>query len=228
MVVQGAGAQQMDAAIRERDGVAHGPVPIVLASASPRRSDVLAMLGLDFSVVPADVEERRGAGETPEDYVERLAREKANAVSPGRPGALMVGGDTVVVLEERVLEKPVDRTEAIAMLSALSGRAHWVYSGLALAWGGRVVSRIARAQVAFRELGQTFLDSYVKTGEPLDKAGAYGIQGFGSTMIESVEGDYYTVVGLSVAAFVDLLAELDLEYLPGEGVVGRVPGRGEE
>ena len=209
------------------DPAPHPAPPVVLASASPRRSDVLAMLGLSFSVVPADVEERRGAGEAPGDYVERLAREKALAVSPAHPGALKIAGDTIVVLKGHVLEKPSDRAEAAAMLAALSGRAHQVYSGLALAWNGKVVSRVARARVRFREVERTFIESYVQTGEPLDKAGAYGIQGCGAAMIESVEGDYYTVVGLSVAAFVNLLGELGLEYRPGRGVVGRAPERGD-
>lgn len=199
------------------------PLPLVLASASPRRSDVLTMLGLSFDVVPADVEERRSRDETPEDYVDRLSREKALAVSPAHPGALKIAGDTIVVFRGDVLEKPADRAEAVAMLTALSGRAHWVYSGLALAWNGRVVSRVARSRVFFREFGRRFTDSYVETGEPLDKAGAYGIQGYGSTMVRAIEGDYFTVVGLSVAAFVDLLPELGLEYLPGRVVVGRTP-----
>ncbi len=199
------------------------PLPVVLASASPRRSDVLTMLGLSFDVVPADVEERRDRDEAPEDYVDRLSREKAFAVSSAHPGALKIAGDTIVVLGGHVLEKPAGRAEAAAMLTALSGRAHWVYSGLALAWDGKTVSRVARARVHFREFGRAFLDSYVDTGEPLDKAGAYGIQGYGSAMVEAVEGDYYTVVGLSVAAFVDLLPEVGLEYLPGRVVVGRAP-----
>jgi len=218
-----ASSRQPGAAIPVADPEPRQALPVVLASASPRRSDVLAMLGLTFGVVPADVEERRVPGEAPEDYVERLSREKALAVAPAHPGALKIAGDTIVVLKGHVLEKPADRAEAVAMLTALSGRGHSVYSGLALAWKGKVVSRVARARVLFRKIERTFIESYVRTGEPLDKAGAYGIQGYGSTMIEAVEGDYYTVVGLSVAAFVALLAELGLEYRPGRGVVGRPP-----
>ncbi len=218
-----ASSRQPHAAVPARGPESRQALPVVLASASPRRSDVLSMLGLSFRVVPADLEERRDPDEPPEDYVERLSREKALAVAPAHPGALKIAGDTIVVLKGRVLEKPADRAEAVAMLTALSGRAHSVYSGLALAWKGRVVSRVARARVLFREVERTFIESYVRTGEPLDKAGAYGIQGYGSTMIEAIEGDYYTVVGLSVAACVDLLAELGLEYRPGRGVVGRMP-----
>ena len=173
------------------------------------------MLGLSFTVSPADVEERRARGEGPFAYVDRLSREKAGAVSPANTGGLTIAGDTVVVLAGRVLEKPADRAEAAAMLTSLSGRVHEVYSGLALARGGRVASRVARARVAFRRVERGMIDSYVETGEPLDKAGGYGIQGYGSALVERIEGDYFTVVGLSVAAFVGLLPELALAYRPG-------------
>ena len=217
----------------------HGAIPLVLASASPRRAEVLRMLGLSFAVSPAGVEERREPGEAPLRYVERLAREKAGAafladamspvggaspiggvssagaVSRARADALVIAGDTVVVLDDRVLEKPADREEAAAMLVALSGRVHEVYSGLALVWQGRTASRVARARVAFRRVGRGLIDRYVETGEPLDKAGSYGIQGCGAALVERIEGDYFTVVGLSVAAFVALLPELGLAYRPG-------------
>ena len=196
-------------------------IPVVLASASPRRADVLAMLGIPFTVAPAGVEERRGAGERPRRYVERLAREKARAVTAAHPGALTVAGDTIVVLDGTVLEKPTGPADAAAMLAALSGTAHTVYSGLALARGGRMASRVAAAQVVFRDLGRDLIDRYVETGEPLDKAGAYGIQGQGAALVREIQGDYFTVVGLSVAALVSLLPELGLRYRPGDGVGAR-------
>ncbi|MDE2653314.1 MAG: Maf family nucleotide pyrophosphatase [Gemmatimonadota bacterium] len=196
-------------------------IPVVLASASPRRAEVLAMLGIPFTVAPAGVEERMHPAESPRRYVERLAREKAAAVAAAHPGALIVAGDTIVVLGGRVLEKPADPADAAAMLAALSARAHTVYSGLALARGKTVATGVAVARVVFHELGRDLIDRYVETGEPLDKAGAYGIQGYGSALVREIEGDYFTVVGLSVAAFVTLLPELGLEYRPGEGVVGR-------
>lgn len=174
------------------------------------------MLGLSFTVSPADVEELRQPGEEPRRYVERLSREKARTVAPAWANALTIAGDTIVVLDGRVLEKPVDRDEATGMLAALSGRAHTVYSGLALAHAGRIASGVASARVAFRRVGRDLIDSYVDTGEPLDKAGAYGIQGCGSALVARIEGDYFTVVGLSVAAFVGLLPELRLEYRPGQ------------
>lgn len=190
-------------------------VPVVLASASPRRADVLRMLGLSFSVVPAGVEERRGAVESPHDYVERLSREKVAQVVAVHRDALVVGGDTVVVLDGRVLEKPSGPPEAMEMLTSLAGRTHRVYSGIAVAANGRVESRVARAGVTFRPVARDLIERYVDTGEPLDKAGAYGIQGYGAALVERVEGDYFTVVGMSVAAFVGVLPRVGLEYRPG-------------
>ena len=188
---------------------------VVLASAAPRRADVLRMLGLSFRTVPAGVEERLGAVESPHGYVERLSREKTLQVAADYPRALVVGGDTVVVLDGRVLEKPEGPVHAREMLTSLSGRTHRVYSGLAVAANGRMESRVARAGVTFRPVTREFVERYVDTGEPLDKAGSYGIQGYGAALVDRVEGDYFTVVGMSVAAFVGLLPRVGLEYRPG-------------
>ena len=193
-------------------------VLVVLASASPRRAEVLRMLGLSFTVVPAGVEELRGPVESPHGYVERLSREKVLEVLADHPDALVVGGDTVVVLDGRVLEKPSGPANAVEMLTSLAGRTHRVYSGLAVAANGKVESRVARAGVTFRPVTRELIERYVETGEPLDKAGAYGIQGYGAALVDRVEGDHFTVVGLSVAAFVGLLPRVGLEYRPG-GIV---------
>lgn len=198
-------------------------VPVVLASASPRRADVLRMLGLSFRVVPAGVEERLGAVESPHGYVERLCREKALRVRAGQSDALVVGGDTVVVLDGRVLEKPAGTAAAVEMLTSLSGRTHRVYSGLAVAANGKVETRVARAGVTFRPVDRELIERYVETGEPFDKAGGYGIQGYGAALVDRIEGDYYTVVGLSVSAFVGLLPRVGLEYRPGGVVPLSVP-----
>lgn len=185
------------------------------------------MLGLAFRAVPAQIEERRAPGEPAQRYVERLAREKAERVAAtdcaaaggtGGSAPLIVAGDTVVELDGQVLEKPADPAHARSMLSALSGKGHRVYTGLALSRRRRTVSRVATAQVVFRSLSPALVDAYVATGEPMDKAGAYGIQGYGSALVEHVEGDYYAVVGFPVAAFASLLPELGLEYLPGQVV----------
>ncbi len=199
-------------------------VPVVLASASPRRADVLRMLGLSFRVVPADVEERIGAVESPHDYVERLSREKVSEVLARCPGALVVGGDTVVVMDGRVFEKPEGPAEAVEMLASLAGRTHRVYSGLAVSANGKVESRVARAGVTFRPATREMIERYVETGEPLDKAGSYGIQGYGAALVDRIEGDYYTVVGLSVATLVSLLPSVALEYRPGAIVPVSSPG----
>lgn len=190
-------------------------VPVVLASRSPRRARILETLRLSHSVAPPDVEERRETGEPPARYVERMARAKAVAVAARRPGALTVAGDTVVALDGRVLEKPDGAKGAAAMLSALSGRAHTVFSGVALARGGLLASGVDAATVVFGPASPDAIEAYVATGEPLDKAGGYGIQGCGAAFVERVEGDFYGVMGLPVATFVNLLGAMGLRYRPG-------------
>ncbi|MDH3222993.1 MAG: Maf family protein, partial [Gemmatimonadota bacterium] len=154
--------------------------PLVLASASPRRSDILQMLGLRPRVRPASVEEARLPKETAAGYVERLAREKARAGALHDPEALVLGGDTVVVLDGDILEKPADQREAESMLLRLSGRDHDVCTGMALSVGGQTWSLVCRATVGFRNASAVDVRRYAATGEPLDKAGGYGIQGYGS------------------------------------------------
>lgn len=191
---------------------------LILASASPRRLDVLRQLGLDPEVRPADVDESYLPAETAAEHVDRLARAKAERVaaagadSIGDEGdaatesLIVVGGDTVVVDGDRVLAKPVDDDDAVAMLLSLSGGTHEVLSGLALA-GQRVetVSAVSRTAVRMRPFDEEIARRYVETREPMDKAGGYGIQGLGAALVESVEGDYYSVVGFPVGTFLDLL-----------------------
>ncbi len=173
------------------------------------------MLGISFVTLPADMEERRRPTEPPFRYVERLAREKVRLPARSHPDALIIGGDTVAVMAGRVLEKPRDETEASEMLNALSGNVHQVFSGLALAREGECVSGVATARVLFRPLAPALIEDYVESGEPLDKAAAYGIMGYGSALVERIEGDYYAVVGLSVFTLFDLLPDLGLQYAPG-------------
>lgn len=184
---------------------------LVLASASPRRADILRMLGLDFDVRVTDAPERREPGEPPVTYVERLAREKATAAS--EPDARVLAGDTVVVLEDTVLEKPADATEAEAMLLALSGREHVVLTGMALADpASGLHSLVAEARVRFRSFDAPLARRYVQTGEPMDKAGAYGIQSRGAALVERIDGDFFTVMGLSVAGLMTLLERAGAPY----------------
>jgi len=170
--------------------------PLVLASASPRRADLLRAAGINFAVRAADVDETRLAGEPPEAYVIRLARAKAAAVARG--GESVLGSDTTVVVGGEILGKPLDGPDAGRMLRLLSGRWHEVLTGVALRRRGEVRAEVATTRVKFAPLSAAEIEWYVATGEPFDKAGAYAIQGFGSRFVERIEGSYSNVVGLPV------------------------------
>ena len=189
------------------------PPPLVLASASPRRSEYLAMLGLTFTVEAADVPEAVRRGEPPGVHVERLARDKALATAINHPGAAVLGGDTVVEVGGAILGKPTDEADAEAMLMRLQGRSHSVASGLALVLpSGEVHSGVSTTAVTFRAFDRGFARAYVATGEPLDKAGAYGIQGLGSALVSEIKGDYHTVVGFPIPLLMDLMGRCGWEY----------------
>ncbi len=182
--------------------------PLVLASASPRRAEILRRLGLAFTVDPSHVPETGEEGETAEAYARRLSREKAAEVLGRHPGALVLAGDTVVVLDGEILGKPGSEGEAVEMLLRLEGRTHTVFSGLALGLpGGEILTGVLGTRVTFRSFHESFARRYVETGEPMDKAGAYGIQGQGSALVKEIQGDYQTVVGLPLPLFLDLLEE---------------------
>jgi septum formation protein len=189
--------------------------PLILASQSPRRAELLGRLGLSFEIVPADIDESYHAHETPDGHAERLAREKALEIARRRPEALVVGSDTIVVVDGDVLGKPRDAAHAVEMLSRLSGREHEVFTGVAVAAGGRVESALERVRVRFRALDREECLGYVATGEPMDKAGAYGIQGYGSSIVESIDGDYFSVMGLPVVRTLDLLRRHGWRYTFG-------------
>lgn len=179
---------------------------IVLASASPRRADVMRQLGLAPAIRPADVDESYLPGETPAEHVERLARAKAQKLALSEPDALVVGGDTVVVVDGgKVMSKPCGPHEARQMLEGLAGGEHEVLSGIAIAGSHGIVSTVSRTRVRMRPFDAATAAAYVETGEPLDKAGGYGIQGLGAALVERIDGDYYSVVGFPVAAFLELL-----------------------
>jgi len=185
-------------------------VPVVLASVSPRRRELLELLGLTFEVSPADLDETWRNGEPPAAHAERLAREKAAARA--RPGAVAIGADTIVVVDGAILGKPSGPNEAAAMLRRLAGREHEVYTGVAVAYGGKTAAGASRTVVRFRALDDATIRDYVATGEPLDKAGAYGIQGYGAVLVERIDGDYFTVMGLALGLMVDLLRRVGLCY----------------
>ncbi len=183
---------------------------IILASRSPRRRDLLALLGRPFRVIEPEHEEQRLPGEHPGDYAVRNAREKARSVRHHAATGpfLVIGADTIVVLGERILEKPRDAADAHAMLRALAGQRHEVITGLALLTGTGEECRAIRTAVEFRPLTDGEIEAYLATGEPFDKAGAYGIQGHAAHMVTEIRGSYTNVVGLPLAEVAMALATL--------------------
>jgi septum formation protein len=164
--------------------------------------------GLDFDVWPVDIDETPRPDEPAEEYVARLAEAKARAAAREVPGRPVLGADTVVVIDGQVLGKPVDARDAVAMLRRLSGRAHDVLTGVALVWGERCANRVERTRVIFRALTDAEIAAYVASGEPADKAGGYAIQGRAGAFVTELEGSHSNVVGLPVAAVLQLVGEL--------------------
>ena len=178
---------------------------MILASKSPRRVQLLSEAGFAFEAVPADIDERAVSAPTPGELVLELAREKASAVERRRAGEgeVVIGSDTVVVLDCRILGKPADAADAARMLRDLSGRSHEVLTGVcAIRDGEELFSFTERAEVEFWDLTERQIEAYVATGEPLDKAGAYGIQGRGRMLVKGIRGDFYNVMGLPVSRLV--------------------------
>jgi len=180
---------------------------VILASASPRRRQLLAGAGIQFDAIESRVPEGHVAGEPPRDYALRMAREKAAAVSSRFTDAIVIGADTIVVCDTQILEKPADAADARRMLAMLSARTHTVVTAFALARGGNILeSSPVESRVTFRKLGDAEIDAYIATGEPFDKAGAYGIQGVGGGFISQVEGSRDNVMGLPTERVVAALA----------------------
>lgn len=188
-------------------------VRIILASGSPRRHDLLLMAGIAHEVLPADVDETYRAGEEPGVYTERLAREKGASVALREPSALIIAADTIVVVDGQVLGKPRDASDAARMLRMLSGRMHKVLTAIAVARFGRLESAVDIVQVKFRDLTDDDISKYIGSGEPADKAGAYGIQGYGATIVERIEGDYFAVMGMSLLRLTTLMRRVGAEYV---------------
>lgn len=187
--------------------------PFVLASASPRRRQLLEMLGLKFTVVPSQVPEVRVADEKAVPYAQRLAQSKALSVA----GDLVLAADTIVVAGHHILEKPADEQDAFAMLARLRGRTHEVVTAVALSQLRQVRLKTDITKVTFRHVSDDFIRAYVQTGEPMDKAGAYGIQGYGAALVEKVEGDFFGVMGLPIRLVLELFEEAGYLYDFGEG-----------
>jgi septum formation protein len=188
--------------------------PIILASNSPRRKELLRQIGAVFSSDPADVDESILPGEAPEQYALRVAREKADVAARRAGAGVVVAADTIVVLDGAILGKPVDAADAERMLGLLSGRAHSVVTGLVVmdAATGRTLSRTADTLVWFRNLSPEEIRSYAASGEPLDKAGAYGIQEKGALFVLKIDGCYFNVVGLPLSLLAEMLADFGISF----------------
>ena len=187
---------------------------IILASQSPRRRELLERMGItDFEVIPARGEEVIRPGISPDRLVEELSRNKCAEVAAGRPEDLVIAADTVVAVDGRVLGKPRDEEDAARMLTALSGRLHTVYTGVTVALRGETATEHEVTSVRFRPLTQADIIRYIATGEPMDKAGAYGVQGCGCVLVESISGDYYNVMGLPVCRLAKMLARFGVDTL---------------
>lgn len=182
---------------------------LILASSSPRRRELLSQVGLAFEVIPAHIDETRRTSEDPAAYVQRLALEKARAIHALHPDAFVLGADTTVEVDGHALEKPADRADAERMLRALSARTHHVHTGVALLSPQGQRTHLETTSVDFSRIDEAELQHYLDSGEPYDKAGAYGIQGYAARWVPRIDGDYFNVMGLPLAATARLLRELD-------------------
>jgi septum formation protein len=183
---------------------------IILASASPRRTELMALAGIEFNVVSADINEEVLPGENPSEHVMRLSREKADVVAGTTNGRFFIGADTVVVMEDRIMGKPADDAEAFRMLSDLSGRNHEVITGFSVfdKVSGIHLTRCVRTEVTFKELSEGEIRAYIATGCPMDKAGAYAMQGGAVHFIRSICGSYTNVIGLPMTELYEALCQL--------------------
>ncbi|MDB4869037.1 MAG: maf [Gemmatimonadales bacterium] len=185
---------------------------VVLASASPRRRQLLDLIGIEHEVRPANIDESMRPREAPRRHAERLAREKATAIAKRDPDLITIAADTIVVINRKALGKPRDTDDAARMLALLSGREHVVTTAVAVSRGKKLRSAVEEVRVKFRRLRDDEIEAYIATGEPMDKAGAYGIQGYGATIVERIEGDYFAVMGLPIVRLIGLLRDVGMHY----------------
>jgi len=193
---------------------------VILASQSPRRRELLNLVGIAHEVRPADIDESYLAGERPREHAERLARGKAAVIAAREPDAVIIGSDTIVVVDGDVLGKPSGDLDAVRMLARLAGRSHTVITAVAVAWRGEIHSSVEEVGVTFHPLTRAEIDAYIATREPMDKAGAYGIQGYGATIVSRVDGDYFAVMGLPLQRLTRVLASLGIRYAFGPLEIG--------
>jgi septum formation protein len=183
---------------------------LILASSSPRRAELLRAAGIEFAIRIPDIDETRLPGESPQNYALRLSREKAMAVPEAEE--LVLGADTIVIINNEIAGKPADLDDARRMLNALSGRRHEVLTAVTLICGERVLSEVESTHVSFSRMSEEEIEWYISTGEPMDKAGAYGIQGYASRFVERIEGNYSNVVGLPVSLIYQMAKRLGFEF----------------
>jgi septum formation protein len=184
---------------------------LILASSSPRRKELLENLHLTFDISSSEADESYVLGTPPEEIVMGLAERKATDVAQRHPNSFVLGADTIVVANNEVLGKPKDEAQAVEMLTKLSGQTHSVYTGVAILHQEKLVRFYEKTDVTFWELTQSEIRAYIKSGEPFDKAGAYGIQGFGSMLVKQISGDYFAVVGLPVSRTVRELTKFGFQ-----------------
>lgn len=188
---------------------------IILASSSPRRKTLLEQLGLKFTVDARVSEDNNSAGQEPRELVRENSRKKAESVAGGYPDAIIIAADTIGIIDGRVIGKPHSESEARIMLASLSGKPHTVITGFTVldTLTGKDVSRVVETTVYMRRITGAEIEAYLQTGEPLDKAGSYAIQGLGAALVERIEGDYFNVVGLPLAALAEVLKEFGISVL---------------
>ena len=186
---------------------------LILASQSPRRRELLSMLGLEFEIITADIDETMDPNLSVEDAVAEVCRKKAQAVGASHPGRLIVAADTIVVVDEQKLGKPHSEAEAKQMLRSLSGRSHTVMTGFCLWQDGHFETHVEHTHLRFRTLSDREIDAYVATGSPMDKAGAYCIQDQAAIFVEALEGDYYNVMGLPLCSLTKCLRKWGISVL---------------
>lgn len=183
---------------------------IILASGSPRRRELLKSLGLEFEVYKPNVDESMTEGESPENLCTRLSRLKAEAGAKVFPDSLVIAADTIVVIDDLILGKPKNREDSFMMLKALQGREHTVITGVSVSMNNRIISHAEHTRVKFRELSDSEIRTYIATGECDDKAGSYAVQGYGSLIVEGINGDYFNVVGLPLCSLGRMLSEFGM------------------
>ncbi len=187
---------------------------LILASKSPRRAELLERLGLSYTVISADCDEWFPDGLGPEEIVQYISREKAHAAANMvAPEDIVITADTLVFLDGQRLGKPRNEEDAFSMLSALSGREHTVCTGVTVMQGNRTLSRAVSTRVRFAALDETTIRAYIRTGEPMDKAGAYGIQAYGALLVEAIDGDFFNVMGLPLRTLAQMLEKFGLRVL---------------